>query len=294
MSRSRLSAHAARRAPDWSTLSARGTARGTRGGLTGRSTRPQRRFGTVSWEPFLQWLASVLATVEGIAPLPREIEARLGATSTANKAIRSSSNDRTLGSQHFAPNSRSVPSPRFGVRLGGKQMRVRLLVMVIVAMTLVAACGSSGSSKTASSSGSKSSNSTQTSGGSSSGKSSTTVKFGGNGGSDFCDYARKVSAALQQQSSNTDPAARKKRLQASSDAIAHAASIAPSAIKADFDTFVSGLHSYLAALAAVNYDATKVDPTKLQVLTDPKFTTASEHINQYLAQVCKVSSTTSP
>ncbi len=179
-------------------------------------------------------------------------------------------------------------------------MGVRRMAPIAVTVLLLTACGSSGSSKTtAGSSGTASSKPTATSGtpasaGSSSGRSSTTVNFGGNGGSSFCDYARKVTAASKQQSTGTDPGALKKRIQASSDALAHAASIAPSAIKADFDTFLSGLRPYLAALAAANYDTTKIDRGKLQVLRDPKFTTASGRITQYMAQVCKVSRTGTP
>jgi hypothetical protein len=67
---------------------------------------------------------------------------------------------------------------------------------------------------------------------------------------------------------------------------------APSAIKSDMDTLVSGLKTFINTLAAANYDPTKISPTSLESLDTPAFKTATTNIDNYMSQVCHITTTT--
>jgi len=68
----------------------------------------------------------------------------------------------------------------------------------------------------------------------------------------------------------------------------HAADIAPQAIKSDFEVFINAFAPYLKALADANYDYTKIKPSSVQGLQSSTFQAASQHIVQYLSQVCHI------
>jgi hypothetical protein len=64
-------------------------------------------------------------------------------------------------------------------------------------------------------------------------------------------------------------------------------SVIPAAIKSDYDTFVAAFDPFLQAIAAANYDFTKVPPTVVQALSSPQVKAAGTAIRQYITQVRK-------
>jgi ABC-type transport system substrate-binding protein len=173
---------------------------------------------------------------------------------------------------------------------------VGVLMLVVVGAT---GCGSSskkgasGSATTASSSGQGANAST--------GSPTTLGTLHGNSGSSFCDLARQDQAAFSSKSFATmTPAQVKQEYQNLGSALEEARSAAPSAIKGDFDTFVTAFKPFLDVLASVNYDFTKMTPAlaaKLQAgsasLGTAQVNAASAHITQYMEQVCKITTTPS-
>jgi ABC-type phosphate/phosphonate transport system substrate-binding protein len=110
--------------------------------------------------------------------------------------------------------------------------------------------------------------------------------------SQFCDLARKDRAAFNGATiANASPTQVKDLYAKVRSALHQAQSAAPSAIKGDFDTFMTAYNPYLKALAAANYDLTKMTPTATRLLGTAQVRTASAHITQYLQQMCKLNTT---
>ena len=176
--------------------------------------------------------------------------------------------------------------------------------VAVVALSVVgaAACGSStknsagGSATTASSPGQGTSGSTTASGATTP---TTGATLHGNSGSNFCELARQDQAAFSSTNFTTmTPAQVRAVYQNLGSALENARSLAPNAIKGDFDTFVSAFKPFLSALASANYDFTKFTPAlaaSLQAasasLTTPQVKAATAHITQYMEQVCKINTT---
>jgi len=117
---------------------------------------------------------------------------------------------------------------------------------------------------------------------------STTFKPSGSSSSKFCDDARNLSKS-QQLNPGTDL---KKTYQELNSLGPRVESEAPSSIKADVHTVFAALNSIGQALAAVNYDISKVNPAQLQAFSTQQFKDATTRIDAYLTQVCGVTSTT--
>lgn len=156
-------------------------------------------------------------------------------------------------------------------------MRRAALLIAATAMMFTAACGNGSSKKNASA------NATVGSG------TTTTVKFSGSSSSKFCDLARSL-AQKTKVGPNVDL---RKVYQDFDNEAPQIEAAAPAAIKADVETVVAGIRAFKNTLAAVNYDATKLDPASVQALQDPKFTEAATRLSQYYQQVCGVTSSTS-
>jgi hypothetical protein len=177
-------------------------------------------------------------------------------------------------------------------------MRARRMLVLVIALVAVAAsaCGSSSNK-----SGGSSVTTTTTSLAAGSGStaavsgSTTSTSFTGSSGSSFCDFARQAQAAFAGRGTGglRTPQQLKTLYQNVGPVLDHARSIAPGAIKADFDTFVHGYSQFLSAFAAANYDYTKVSRTALQAIGTSQMTAASQHITQYMRQVCGIGSTPS-
>jgi ABC-type phosphate/phosphonate transport system substrate-binding protein len=110
--------------------------------------------------------------------------------------------------------------------------------------------------------------------------------------SQFCDLARNDRAAFNGASiANASPTQVKNLYEKVRSALDQAQSAAPSAIKGDFDTFMTAYTPYLKALAAANYDFTKMTSTATRLLGTAQVRAASAHITQYLQQACKINPT---
>jgi ABC-type phosphate/phosphonate transport system substrate-binding protein len=114
----------------------------------------------------------------------------------------------------------------------------------------------------------------------------------GSSQSQFCDLARKDQAEFNGASpAGATPTQVKKLYENVRSALDQAQSVAPSATKGDFDTFMTAYNRFLKALAAAKYDFTKMTPTATQLLGTAQVRAASAHITQYVQQACKINTT---
>jgi hypothetical protein len=115
----------------------------------------------------------------------------------------------------------------------------------------------------------------------------TTPKFSGSKNSKYCSLARQVSSNVN-ITATTDLKATFQQF----DAVApQFVSEAPAELKSDANLLVNAFRQIEAAMKAVNYDITKVDPASLQSLQDPKFTASVNRITTYNTEVCGISAT---
>ena len=122
-----------------------------------------------------------------------------------------------------------------------------------------------------------------------SGGGSGAASGGGSGGGSFCDEVRNDQDAFQNSSIATKTPADLKTLYSKLvPALEHAQSEAPSAIKADFATFITGFKALNSALDAAGYDVRKLSPSSLAGLDSADFKAASDHIETYITQVCHI------
>jgi hypothetical protein len=167
-------------------------------------------------------------------------------------------------------------------------MRARSLIAVAVFIAVGAsACGSSSKSPTAVGATGTTTTTSPTASGAPGGA-PTTIKLSGSSGSNFCQLARSDQAAFSSPDLS-NPANLKKEYQNLGKALQDAANAAPSAIKGDFETFITAFKPYLQALADANYDFTKVNTDSLKAISSTQVDTASQHIEQYFEQVCHIS-----
>ena len=166
------------------------------------------------------------------------------------------------------------------------------LVAVAILIVVGAACGSSSKGASGSST-TNASGSTSSTAPTSPNATPTTQKVSGNSGSDFCNLARTQSSAFNGPNpSATTQLDLKKTYENLLPALQHIVAIAPSQIKGDFQTFVTAYTPYIRALAAANYDFTKLNFASLQGLSAPDVKAASQHIEAYLTQVCHLTTPT--
>jgi hypothetical protein len=171
-------------------------------------------------------------------------------------------------------------------------MRARKL-MIIVALVAIgaAACGSSSKSATSSTptTVASSAGTPTTAGGT---QSSGGKSYSGSSGGSFCDAIRNDADTFKGATpKGTTPEDLKALYGNVLPALEKAKSKAPSAIKDDFGTFVSAFKQVDSALAAVNYDYTKLTASTFSALESQDFKTASDNIEQYVTQVCHIDKT---
>jgi hypothetical protein len=119
-------------------------------------------------------------------------------------------------------------------------------------------------------------------------KTTSAPNFHGSSNSKFCDLARQLEAKAQ-----VSPNADLKTTYAQLDSeISQILAVTPSAIKADMVTLTTGIRKIRDALAAANYDVTKLDPSSLQSLDSPEFKAAGDRVSAYGQQVCGITTTT--
>jgi hypothetical protein len=114
--------------------------------------------------------------------------------------------------------------------------------------------------------------------------------FSGKGSGDFCDLLREYDKAFTENPDFTDKAAVKAQFEALGKAIETLSKEAPSEIKADVDITVTAFGKFLAALAAADYDFTKVDQAAVGDLDKPEVKAAGERLDKYGEDVCGVTS----
>jgi len=185
---------------------------------------------------------------------------------------------------------------------------MRRLVVLVALVGTLAACSSAaktaagnaaGSLKTAASSAGSSAASAASSaagaagqqvssavGGAASNLGTKPPSFSGSSSSQYCDYARQI----QNSTKLKDPANLKAAFAEFDSVAPKFVSLAPSAIKADAQTLVDSARSLEKALQAANWDVTKVDPTALQTVQDPKVQASNDRVDAYDAQVCGLGS----
>ena len=173
-------------------------------------------------------------------------------------------------------------------------MRVRNLTVLVV-LVAVGATACSSSAKTSANGTTTSSTpvaSTPTAGGGSTAAPNTT----GNGSSSFCDLARTYvknladSAALATESSDQ----LRSDLEGLPASLKQAQNEAPSAIKADFDTFAQAYDVWLQTLKADDYNFVQAAPEAASTIGSPKFRAALTRVEQYVTSVCKVDTSVTP
>jgi hypothetical protein len=178
-------------------------------------------------------------------------------------------------------------------------MRARRLTVLLVLVAVGAtACGSSSKGAASGTTSTTTSNTpAASSGASTSAATTTTTKVSGDSGSSFCNLVRSdVSAIKSTNYATTSPTDLKKLYQNLGPALSDAESKAPSAIKADFHTFVTAFTPIFALLKNANYDYTKISPSDYATFASmgtPQVKAASDHVEQYVTQVCHVATTSS-
>lgn len=117
----------------------------------------------------------------------------------------------------------------------------------------------------------------------------TTVRFSGSRSSKFCDLARSLA-----QKTEVSPNVDLRRVYQDFDREApQLQAAAPSSIRPDIITVIAGLRTLKDALAAVNYDESRLDPATLKLLQDATFEESASRVSAYYQQVCGVQSSTS-
>ena len=170
-------------------------------------------------------------------------------------------------------------------------MRARKLLIVVALVGIgAAACGSSSKTASTSSPTTAASSGTPTT---ASGTPSTGGKsYSGSSSGSFCNAVRDDANTFKGATpKGTTPADLKALYGNVLPALEKAQSKAPSAIKDDFGTFISAFKQVDSALAAVNYDYTKLSASTFSALESQDFKTASDNIEQYVTQVCHIDTT---
>jgi hypothetical protein len=174
--------------------------------------------------------------------------------------------------------NRDVSTPLRGLRFGA---------VLIAAGLSLAACGSSSSGGTAAAGSSTTP---------SAAASDTTTPAASSGGGvldagSFCTFAKKAQSeeAKQGQAFSSDsPQQLAAYVQKSLAELQTFASAAPSAIKGDVATVVTGVNKLFDALKKANYDYTKISPSAVQSIDTPAFTQADAAVASYLKTKCGI------
>jgi hypothetical protein len=173
--------------------------------------------------------------------------------------------------------------------LSSNFLRVRAVLVLAAAGTVLAACGSS--SKGASTGAPAGTVSTAPSTSSSSSKSSGSTGSTNLGGGSFCDKARKAqtdvaSAATKLTQTPDQLKAFEENAQAE---LSKLADEAPSEIKGAVSTIADTENKLLDTLKAANFDFKKIDTSSLSSFDTPQFTQAVQQVDTYLVTKCGLS-----
>ena len=170
----------------------------------------------------------------------------------------------------------------------------RLIVALTIVLLGTAACGSSSkSSASSTTTTTPAAGSTSTSAPAAATPTTAGESFSGSSDSSFCNEIRDDEAAFRSTDIATKTPPQVKALYANlAPKLESAAANAPRAIKGDFATFVSAYQRLAKVLAAAQYNFENLDPTTISTLDTPQVQVASNRIQQYMSQVCKITTTT--
>jgi hypothetical protein len=104
--------------------------------------------------------------------------------------------------------------------------------------------------------------------------------------SDFCAFNKQAEATFGNQPATLSPTQVKALYKKLLPALDHASSIAPTEIKADFQTIDAAFHRIDKELAAQGYDEAKMNPAALQALTNSQMTAAQDRVTKYTRAHC--------
>ena len=112
------------------------------------------------------------------------------------------------------------------------------------------------------------------------------TSFTGVGSSEFCAFIPSLLDASQSVPASATPAQIRAGLDSSVAAFDEAVAVAPPDIKDAVVTIADAVKGVSAALAAADYDATKIDPSVARLLLEDRFSDASVRLKAYLDKFC--------
>jgi hypothetical protein len=153
----------------------------------------------------------------------------------------------------------------------------KLIALLALSAALVGACGGSGD---------KTKNASATGDTTTTAKAAETATGGGANASfsDFCGAKAGVTAPNPAEFTSGDI---KNTFEGMVANIDKAAKYAPAEIKGDVKVVGTAYKSFVSALASVNYDFSKVDPSKLQSIATPDVQAAAQRISAWVTAHCK-------
>jgi hypothetical protein len=120
----------------------------------------------------------------------------------------------------------------------------------------------------------------------------TKVDFSGKGSGDFCKLFRDYTAKAATSPDLTSKEAVKTQFEGLGTAVDELEKQAPAEIKADVKITATAFGKLIAALAAVDYDFTKVDQAAVSDISSPDVQAAGERLQQYSTDVCGIAPVT--
>ena len=106
-------------------------------------------------------------------------------------------------------------------------------------------------------------------------------------------HSATSSARTHSQSSippNASTAQLKSNLQAADKAIHQAVDAAPGEIKSDVTVIADSFTKIMGAIAAADYDLTKLPPDALSAFQSPEFANSTARFQAYITNVCRIRS----
>lgn len=114
------------------------------------------------------------------------------------------------------------------------------------------------------------------------------TSFTGEGSAELCSQMATFLSQSGDVGATPDPGQMRERVESSVTAIEQAAATAPAEIKPDVEAVATTFTAVADALAAANYDVTRVDLAPLQQLQSEAFLDSIARLQAYLANVCQI------
>jgi hypothetical protein len=118
--------------------------------------------------------------------------------------------------------------------------------------------------------------------------SASPTKVVATGGGNFCKQVAQSMNAASVSAAGSDATTIKQDVQQYQALKTVVLKSAPGTIKGDLTTLFGAVDKMYSALAAANYDFTKVDPATITALESPAVATAEQHVNDYIKNTCGI------